>query len=148
MSLVPALLGLLVSLLIFVAGLIGAALFVVRLPAGYFAGDAPQRPLWDDRHPVLRWTGRILKNVLGLVTVAVGIVLAAPGVPGPGLLTIVIGLTLLDFPGKRRLERRLIELPAVRSTVDRIRHRYGRPPLVLDAEESSGKGHGGEGGDE
>lgn len=82
----------------------------------------------------MRWTGRILKNLAGLVAVAVGLVLAMPGVPGPGLLTVLIGLMLLDFPGKRRLERRLIGHPAVRGAVDRTRRRFGKPPLVLEEE--------------
>ncbi|HVS64344.1 MAG TPA: hypothetical protein VMT85_12675 [Thermoanaerobaculia bacterium] len=135
MSWTHALLGLLASALIFVIGLVGAGIFVVRLPARYFVEEAPQRQWWHRQRPIVRWTLRILKNLLGLVTIVVGIVLAAPGVPGPGLLVAVIGLTLLDLPGKRRLERRLIELPAVRGAVDRIRQRYGKPRLVLDAQE-------------
>ena len=59
--------------------------------------------------------------------------MALPGVPGQGLLTALIGLTLINFPGKTELERRLIGRPAVLRTVNRLRARFHRPPLELDA---------------
>jgi hypothetical protein len=104
---------------------------LVRLPADYFVG--PYAPaFWRDRHPALRVLGRVLRNVLGLVLVIVGIVLALPGVPGQGLLTILIGLICLDVPGKRRLEQRLVGRPRVRGVINRLRARYGRPPLEME----------------
>ena len=64
-----------------------------------------------------------------------GIVLSLPGVPGQGLLTILIGVILLDLPGKQRFERRLMMRPAVFTAVNSIRARFGREPLLppLDA---------------
>ena len=59
--------------------------------------------------------------------------MALPGVPGQGLLTMLIGLTLLSFPGKRRLERRFVRMPgdaAAPSTA--CAPRFARPPLELD----------------
>jgi hypothetical protein len=55
-----------------------------------------------------------------------------PGVPGPGLLTVLLGIMLLDFPGKRALELRLVRRQQVHRTIDRVRKRYGKPPLLLD----------------
>ena len=49
--------------------------------------------------------------------------------PGQGVLTILIGLTLLDFPGKRRFVRRLLMRPRVFRVINRLRRRFGRPPL-------------------
>jgi hypothetical protein len=40
-----------------------------------------------------------------------GIILALPGVPGQGILTVLIGVMLLEFPGKRRLERAIVGRP-------------------------------------
>jgi hypothetical protein len=59
--------------------------------------------------------------------------MSVPGVPGQGLLTILIGVMLLDFPGKRRLERWLLRRRGVLAAINKVRARYGRPPLVLDA---------------
>jgi uncharacterized membrane protein YbaN (DUF454 family) len=125
----------LVSLLV-----VGAVL--VKLPAAYFL-DRPARQLWVDQHPVVRLLLLIAKNLLGLCVVAVGILLLLPGVPGQGLLTVLIGLMLVDFPGKRRLETWLVARPRVLKTVNRLRQRFAKPPLQLpnqahaDAEDSN-----------
>ena len=64
--------------------------------------------------------------------VVLGLIMALPGVPGQGLLTALIGLTLLSFPGKRRLERRFVRIPALLRAINRLRARFARPPLELD----------------
>jgi hypothetical protein len=107
------------------------AALVVALPERYFA---EQRDLWVDRHPVVRWLGIIGKNLLGLVIIAVGVLLSIPGVPGQGLLTIAVGLMLLDIPGKHRLVRAVVHRPGVLRRLNRLRSWFGRPPLVVDSE--------------
>jgi hypothetical protein len=106
---------------------------LVKLPATYFL-DSHDRELWIDQHPVLRWSGIIAKNLLGVAIIALGVLLSVPGIPGQGLLTILIGLVLLDFPGKRRLERWILKRPRVLDRVNALRRRYGKSPLVLDDE--------------
>jgi hypothetical protein len=110
--------------------LLVAGFVLVRLPPTYFQ-DFHSRDLWVDRHPVLRFTARGGKNLLGAILVVVGAILALPGVPGQGLLTIMLGLMLLDLPGKRRLERRIVGRPRVLRAVNRLRKRFGSAPLVL-----------------
>jgi UPF0716 family protein affecting phage T7 exclusion len=80
---------------------------------------------------VLRVTARSGKNLLGVLLVVVGAILALPGVPGQGLLTILVGLLLLDLPGKRRIERRMVGRPRILRMINRLRKRFGRSPLVL-----------------
>ena len=104
---------------------------LVLLPPTYFL-DSHDRGLWIDQHPVVRWTGIILKNILGVVIVLFGAALSLPGIPGQGLLTILIGLVLIDFPGKRKLERRILRVPRVLARVNRLRGRFGKPPLMLE----------------
>jgi hypothetical protein len=58
--------------------------------------------------------------------------MALPGIPGPGIVTIMLGVMLLHFPGKRRLERWLIRRPTVLRSVHRLRQRYGKPPMVVE----------------
>jgi hypothetical protein len=119
---------------LFVATLIGSLLVVafllVRLPAMYFQ-DFHSRDFWVDRHPALRLTARSGKNVLGVILILVGSMLTLPGVPGQGVLTILIGLMLIDLPGKRRLERKIVGRPRILRGLNRLRKRFGRPPLVL-----------------
>lgn len=106
-------------------------LIIVKLPATYFHHDH-SREFWAERHPGIRLAGILGKNLLGLLLVALGIVMSLPGVPGQGILTILLGIMLLDFPGKRRLESRLVSRPKVLQTINRLRHRFGKPALVLD----------------
>ena len=76
--------------------------------------------------------GIVAKNVLGLVFVVLGVIMAVPGVPGPGVLTVLLGVMMLDFPGKRDLEARFLGQPRVYSAVNALRARFGKPPLMLD----------------
>jgi|SRR5690349_12898180 hypothetical protein len=71
------------------------------------------------------------KNVAGVVLVLLGLVMALPGIPGQGILTMIVGLTLIDFPGKRGLERRMIGRPRILRTINRLRTRFHRAPLDL-----------------
>jgi hypothetical protein len=107
------------------------SLVLVKLPADYFSASSERR-FWDDRAQWARTLGMVGKNLLGAFLVLLGIVLSLPGIPGQGILTILIGVMLLDFPGKRDLERKLVSRPKVRGGIDRLRHRFGKPPLVLD----------------
>lgn len=114
-------------------GSIGSTIWIViRIPATYFCDDHP--PALAAGQPIIRWSLRILKNLAGLCLLALGIVMFFPGVPGQGALTILIALMLLDFPGKRRLERWMIRRQRVRSAVNRLRQRFNRLPLVLNEE--------------
>jgi hypothetical protein len=127
--------GVLIGALIFVVTFslsIAVVTFIlVKIPANYFKQDYP-RELWKDRHSAIRITGIVGKNVIGSILVALGILMSLPGVPGQGILTILLGIMLLDFPGKRRLEYRLISRPKVLRTINRVRQRFGKPALVLE----------------
>jgi hypothetical protein len=123
-----------------VGSLIVSAIILVRLPADHFADGKP-RALWVDRHPIIRWTLIILKNLLGIVLVLLGIALSLPGVPGQGILTILIGVMLIDFPGRRKMERWLLTRRGVLNTVNKLRARYGAPPMILHREPAMAEGH-------
>ncbi len=118
------------ALLSLILSLVCVAFLLVQLPATYFL-DSHCRQLWIDQHPIIRSTGVILKNLLGIFLILLGGVLSIPFVPGQGLLTVMVGLLLLDFPGKRPLERSLLRRPLLRRLVDRLRKRYGKPPFEL-----------------
>ena len=123
------------SLLLFVLFSLGGLAIVravlLRLPPEYFS-ESHSRAFWVDAHPVLRWTGLIVKNIAGAALLVLGVVLTLPGVPGPGVLTILLGIMLMDFPGKRRFERWIIGRPTVFVALNRLRQRYGKPPFTLE----------------
>lgn len=126
--------GVLLGASLFLVTLVGSLFVVgfllVKLPATYFQ-DFHSRDFWADRHPVLRVTARSAKNILGAMLVVVGMILVLPGVPGQGVLTILVGVMLLDLPGKRRLERRIVGRPRILRAINGLRKRFGKPPLVL-----------------
>ena len=123
--------GFVIFLVTFTFSLAVTVFVLVKLPATYFHHEH-ERDFWIERHRALRWSGIIAKNVLGAILVVLGAIMSLPGVPGQGVLTILLGVMLLDFPGKRRLELKLVGRPKVRRAIDRIRARFGRPPLILD----------------
>jgi hypothetical protein len=105
-----------------------ATAVVVAWPANRFTHD----PLPSQNHVVVRALAAVARNVLGIVLLMVGLVMALPGVPGQGVLTMIIGLTLVDFPGKTRIERRILKHPRILGTINKLRGRFDRAPIALD----------------
>ena len=91
-------------------------------------GEALSEADWRRQHPVVRWTLRGLKNALGVVLVLAGLAMLV--LPGQGLLTLAVAMLLLDFPGKRGVERRLLGSPRVLGPVNALRRRFGKEPLL------------------
>lgn len=118
----------LLSVVGFLGSLIALPLILVRLPADYFSERHPRAWL-KARHPVLRIMAVALKNILGVILLLGGFAMLV--LPGQGILTIVIGMSLVDFPGKRALERRILSRPLVLQAINRIRTRFNRPSLRL-----------------
>jgi hypothetical protein len=118
------------SLVLLVATLAGAWWMVTHMPADYFARAGEPRRSWPGLHPASRAAAVVAKNVAGYVLVAAGMIMLV--LPGQGVLTILAGVMLLDFPGKYRLERWLVSRAPVRRAIDALRARAGRPPLQLD----------------
>ena len=118
-------------LLTFSASLAVTAWILVKLPANYFSASH-KFEFFAGRAPAVRVAGLIGKNLLGGVLFVLGVIMSLPGVPGQGILTILLGLMLMDIPGKHKLERKIISRPRVRDTINRIRARFHKPPLELD----------------
>ncbi|MEQ6885452.1 PGPGW domain-containing protein [Salicola sp. Rm-C-2C1-2] len=116
------------SLLMFVVTLIAVPIIVARIPADYFARPERDTRLILQRHPAMGLLVLILKNLLGLVLLVAGVAMLV--LPGQGLLTIVIALTLLNFPGKFQLERWIVSRPPVFGAINWIRRRRGVPKLT------------------
>jgi archaellum biogenesis protein FlaJ (TadC family) len=122
-------------LFIAVATTVGGIAVVVRLPADHFVHrpDPASYTGWR-RHRALRIAFMVSKNLLGLLILPLGIIMSLPLVPGPGLVFMLLGLSLLNFPGKRALERALIRRPTVMRILTRMRGRFGKPPFEVDAD--------------
>jgi hypothetical protein len=107
------------------------ALVMVKVPPHYFSARH-DRDFLPGSPFLVKWGAVIAKNIAGVFLILLGIILSLPGVPGQGILTILLGLIFLDIPGKRPLEAKIIKRPAVLSAINKLRARYDKPPLELD----------------
>lgn len=112
------------SLVMLVVSLFAMPWLLCRLPEGYLV-DAPL----SERRGLAK---RVLRNVLGGVLVFLGVLMLV--LPGQGLLTIFVGLTLLDFPKKREWIKRVLSRPRLLKVINSVRERFGHPPLRVEPE--------------
>ena len=117
------------SLVMFVGSLAAIPVLLARMRADYFVRPGASDATWMGRHPVARMSMRVVKNLLGVVLLLAG--LAMMVLPGQGVITVLVALSLLDFPGKRRLELRIISQQQVLQAVNWIRARAGQPPVIV-----------------
>lgn len=115
------------SLVMFIGTLLTLPWLVTRIPPDYFAPPHRKRSRFAKAHPVLRWDLLILRNLLGLLLLLAGFLMLF--MPGQGLLTILSGLILMNYPGKYRLERWLIQRPALLKAINTLRIKRGAEPL-------------------
>lgn len=124
----PWLAGLSLTSIVLVA--VAIPWLVLRLPASYFARRERSVFPWRRRHPLVYVPLRVLKNLVALALLVIGFALLF--LPGQGVLTMVVGALLLDFPGKYQIERRLVAQPRILAALNGIRLKAGRPPFELE----------------
>ncbi len=117
------------SALTFIGTLVLVPILVVRIPRDYFVSRKRRRSTWRSMHPVPGLALLVVKNVCGVVVVLAGVAMLV--LPGQGMLTIVLGIMLLNFPGKYRLERRVARMRLVARSINWMRARAGHPPLKV-----------------
>lgn len=117
-----------ISVLVFVVTLIAVPFAIVSMRPDFFVRDERKASALG---PVAI-PARLAKNCLGVVLIVMGFVMLF--VPGQGVLTMLLGVSLLDFPGKRRLEIRLVRISSVHRSINWIRRRAGKKPIQLPGE--------------
>jgi putative transmembrane protein PGPGW len=110
------------SILVAVAVTLALSAAVARLPEDYLLRVRPEN---GSRH--------VLRRGVGILLVAAGIVMLL--VPGPGVVSIVVGLIVLDVPWLRRHLVALVSRPRVVAALNAARRRVNRPPLSVPAAE-------------
>ena len=107
-----------ISLLTFITSLLLIPLIVRKLPADVFI-RLYSRP----RQPPALSPGRIVllvcRNAIAVLLLVSGFIMLF--IPGQGLLTMLIGLLLLTFPGKQKLVLQLIRRQPIQKSLDWIR---------------------------
>jgi len=117
----------LVSALIFVISLLSLPWLVARIPEDYFSSTEHRPPSWKKLHPLIRMILVVCKNIVGCVLLLGGFVMLF--VPGQGVLTMVAGLVLIDYPGKFALERRIVKNTSISKGLNWLRAKANKPPL-------------------
>lgn len=115
-----------ISFLLLLASVLATPWVLAKLPANYFSKPPSVKPL-----SVGRLVMSVIKTILGIIIVLTGMVLMVT--PGPGLVCLVLGLVLCEFPGKHSLLRRVIRQPSVFSTLNWLRKKASKPPFLLPA---------------
>lgn len=113
------------SLGVFVGSILFLPFILIRLSADFFVRRPPARAELS----VTRLCLKALKNILGAFFFFVGFIMLF--IPGQGILTMLFGISLMDFPGKRRLQHRIIRMPRIHRSLDWLRHKADRPPFLL-----------------
>ena len=117
-----------------VATLVLVAGVVATLPVTYFRD--PTEPAGTAGTPAAQVVRRTVRNILGVVLIVAGLLLSVPGVPGQGLLTLLAGVVLVDFPGRHRVARAIARWRGVLPAMNHLRARLGRPPLLAPEDEA------------
>jgi hypothetical protein len=109
------------SLCFFLGSVVALPWFVGRLPRDYFVNSKK----------VVKGSFllQVLRNVLGGMVFLAGVVMLF--VPGQGVLTMVAGIVIMDFPGKARFIRKLAKGSRVRTGLNWLRKKGGHPPLIF-----------------
>ena len=110
-----------------ILALVGVPWVVTRLPANYFSQARRQTWRESDGEPLFAVFIGLLKNLVGAVLVLLGLVMLVT--PGQGLLTLLAGLLLMNFPVKYQLERWLVLRPGVLRALNWLRGRQGHAPF-------------------
>jgi hypothetical protein len=106
------------SVLAVVGSIVLVPRYLAKLPPDFLtAGDR-------EKHS-MAW--RVVRNVLGVLLVLLGVAMLL--LPGQGLITLMVGVLLVDFPGKQRLVQRVLGRPKVLKAVNKLRAKRGSPPL-------------------
>jgi len=114
-----------ISLAMLVTTLIAFPFIIARLPVRYFAERS--RPAPRSRHTLVHWALTALKNLLGLALAISGVLLLL--LPGQGVLTLIVGLAIMNYPGKFVIERWLVRRRRVMPALNWLRRRFGAPPF-------------------
>ncbi len=117
----------LASLVLFLLSLIFIPWVITRLPSDYFINEKRHISKTRNLHPLLYYSIRILKNILGGLLIIAGILMLI--LPGQGILTILAGVGLTNFPGKFKLLRKFSQRPFVFKAMNWVRQKTNNKPM-------------------
>ena len=125
------------SLVMFLASLILIPMLVVHIPPDYFLRKKRTLANLQGRYSLIRLTGIVVKNILGIFFVLAGLAMLI--LPGQGVITILIGVMMLNFPGKLALEKRIVQQRNILRAINWMRAKANKPALQVPHIRSKGR---------
>jgi hypothetical protein len=119
-----------ISLLVFSLSLLSLPWFVAMIPEDYFLSQKRNQTILKNENFGIWIVIFILKNSIGLLLVTGGILMLF--LPGQGVLTIIAGLIMTDYPGKFELERRIVSNKKILEKLNWLRNKANQPSLKID----------------
>ena len=117
----------LLSVLTFIGSLVVIPWIISRLPVNYFIRHRQLIAKRHELHPVLARITFVSRNIVGFVFFLAGVAMLV--LPGQGIITIVIGISLMDFPKKHQLVDHLVRHPRLIKLLNWIRRKEKKPPF-------------------
>ncbi len=125
----------LLSVITFLVSLLLIPFLVSRASADYFLVHATIVEQRHKRHPAVALCIKIIRNVLGSLLCLAGFLMLF--LPGQGVLTILIGISLLDVPGRKKMLNTLIHRPSLQHALNWMRRKTGQAPFRFPAKEDA-----------
>lgn len=119
-----------VSLALLIVSIAIIPWIVIKIPENYFHQKYRVQVSKKSSHPLFAQLLAGLKNIAGFIFVVLGILMLV--LPGQGILTILMGIFIMNFPGKYKLERKIVALPRVLKSLNWIRSKANKPPLMIE----------------
>tara|TARA_R110000737_G_scaffold10721_1_gene26449 strand:- start:189 stop:647 length:459 start_codon:yes stop_codon:yes gene_type:complete len=91
---------------------------------------AGKKPLFKSQTSMAHFAVNVVKIIIGICLLMAGLVMLV--LPGQGLITMLIGLSLMPFPGKQRLENNILARQSVRYSLNWIRKKANKTPFIFD----------------
>jgi len=116
----------LLSLFTFILSLISLPFIIRRIPSDYFLKLSKEQPKvkgYDIKSVLII----LFRNIFGFCLLLAGVAMLF--LPGQGLITILVSLILMDFPGKKRVIAYLTGKKSVQKSIDWVRKKTKRKPI-------------------
>lgn len=113
-----------ISAIIFVVTLLLTPYLLGLIASNYFTMENPHK--LEIKH-IGHVIAVIVRSVIGLMLLLAGIIMLVT--PGQGVISILLGLFLMEFPGKRKLELKIINHDPTFKTLNWLRAKANKPPF-------------------
>jgi len=117
------------SVITFIGSLIAIPLIIGRLPADYFILHRQVVEERHRRHPALAKLIFLARNIIGILLFLAGTAMLF--LPGQGIITMLIGISFMDFPGKNRVVDYLVRQQKIAGAMNWMRRKQKKPPFAF-----------------